>query len=130
MKFKTARQRQEWNGGDLTPRLRSLVLFTESLLKQHGIELTITCFMRTEKEQAWLYRRRKRKPRSVHEFGRGADVRTRDWPEGLAIEIRDKVNETFRYDASRPALKSAIWHDVGAGEHLHLQVSAGNAWRG
>lgn len=51
---------------------------------------------------------------------RGIDIRSHQMvnPE----EIADKINSHWQYDSYRPKMKCAIYHDVGRGPHIHLQV--------
>lgn len=51
---------------------------------------------------------------------RGMDLRCRN--EALGQLIADLVNDVWIYDSTRPLKKCAIYHDVGKGKHLHLQV--------
>lgn len=56
----------------------------------------------------------------VHGYFRGLDLRCRARERGKAIAAA--INEEFIYDPDRPWMKVAIYHDVGKGVHLHLQV--------
>ena len=51
---------------------------------------------------------------------RGLDVRsyTMDNPQAVV----DDINKYWIYDPKRPQFKCAILHDVGQGQHIHLQV--------
>ena len=51
---------------------------------------------------------------------RGMDVRSSVFSDPQAVA--DDVNENWTYDPDRPWLKCAIFHDVGRGRHIHLQV--------
>ena len=53
---------------------------------------------------------------------RGLDIRSSLYKDPDDI-CRD-INEHWTYDASRPSLKCALYHDVGQGPHIHLQVCA------
>jgi hypothetical protein len=50
---------------------------------------------------------------------RGIDLRMSG---AVAIYYTQVINETFSYDKQRPDMKCAIYHDVGFGPHIHLQV--------
>jgi len=86
--------------------LRKLLAFLES---RTGLQFTITS----------LYR-----PGDTGVHGtiplRGVDLRLRNGRIGDALA--DLVNLAWVYDPDRPEKKCAIYHDVGKGEHLHLQV--------
>lgn len=50
---------------------------------------------------------------------RAVDLRS----HGLdAAAIVEKINRHWQYDSRRPKLKCALYHDVGRGAHIHLQV--------
>ena len=51
---------------------------------------------------------------------RGIDIRSRIYENPQAIV--DDINRHFIYDINRPEKKCAILHNVGHGEHIHLQV--------
>ena len=51
---------------------------------------------------------------------RGEDVRSRVYDDPQAVV--DDVNNHWTYDPARVAMKCAIYHDVGRGPHIHLQV--------
>jgi hypothetical protein len=51
---------------------------------------------------------------------RGMDLRIHD-PEAGHV-IQERVNRVWQYDSLRPELEVAIFHNVGRGAHLHLQV--------
>jgi hypothetical protein len=38
-------------------------------------------------------------------------------------KVIEDVNNHFEYDPGRPDMRCAIYHDVGQGPHIHLQVS-------
>ena len=56
----------------------------------------------------------------VHGCGRGIDIRSRCFadPEAIAKEI----NAHWKYDPLRPEMVCALYHDIGQGAHIHLQV--------
>lgn len=51
---------------------------------------------------------------------RGLDFRCRDSIIGEKLE--EYINERWIYDHERPDIKVALYHDVGKGKHLHVQV--------
>lgn len=51
---------------------------------------------------------------------RGMDVRCRDADKGADLE--EYLNSRWQYDTQRPDKVVCIFHDVGMGAHLHLQV--------
>ena len=52
---------------------------------------------------------------------RGLDLRCSDDYTGKKVEAA--VNMRWGYDDERPAMNVCIYHDVGKGKHIHLQVS-------
>lgn len=136
LKFKSERIQKEWESGNVNIKLTKLIN-----LIQHYIsiecpdyrEITITCIVRFDPEQDDIYlnhidpevvKRYKKNPwKSVHSFWRGIDVRTHNMPGTLPYKI-DKMVNAVTYDTSRPEKQTCKYHDVGTGEHLHLQVMA------
>ena len=53
---------------------------------------------------------------------RGLDLRCSDDYTGRIVV--DWVNALWEYDPERPTMVCCIYHDVGFGRHLHLQVCA------
>lgn len=51
---------------------------------------------------------------------RGMDVRSRNFENPQAVV--DDINSHWVYDPGRPEKMCAIYHDVGLGPHIHLQV--------
>lgn len=51
---------------------------------------------------------------------RAVDFRCHDDEKGNRTE--DYINSKWIYDPMRPQMRVAIYHDVGQGKHLHLQV--------
>jgi len=58
---------------------------------------------------------------------RGMDIRSRVYADPQAVA--DDINLNWEYDPTRPDMKCAIFHDVGRGEHIHLQVNANTVRR-
>ena len=51
---------------------------------------------------------------------RGVDLSMPD--EVLGIALVALINHWWHYDFARPEMKCAIYHNVGFGPHLHIQV--------
>lgn len=51
---------------------------------------------------------------------RGMDVRSRIYDDPQAVV--DDVNAHWQYDTDRPWYPCAVYHNVGRGAHIHLQV--------
>ena len=57
--------------------------------------------------------------KSVHQYGRGADVSLSFYTDEEVKEIEQFLNNTFKYVGT---VKTALIHNVGFGNHLHIQV--------
>lgn len=64
----------------------------------------------------------KRNYSSVHDLDpyQGMDVRS--WLFEDPQAIADDINAHWQYDPARPTIKTAIYHNVGRGKHIHLQA--------
>lgn len=110
--------------GLLNPRLRAVILyaawFSEDMLNK---PLIITHLFRTQAEQNSIYtdnKMYKTAPwKSVHQFGRGCDIRIRHLTETQQKHLRRKINTSFPYDAERSHPTAFLERS-----HLHLQVCA------
>ena len=63
-----------------------------------------------------------RKTPSVHSMIplRGMDIRSRIYDNPQSVV--DDINAHWEYDHERPEMRCAIYHDVGRGQHIHLQA--------
>jgi hypothetical protein len=92
--------------------------------REAGKPAVVTHLLRTRQEQRNLYPDRPGQ-RSTHEFGRAADLRTRELSTEAALEWANWLNSTFSY-LGRAGTRTALVHEVGGhGRHLHLQVGPG-----
>ena len=108
MKFKYEQKSHEfWS---LKPKLRLILCDLEYFcLNEFGKELIITELLR--------------KPRSdndVHPYGRGADIRSWIFDDKEKLDIIEYINRKYPYGDGEH--DSIIFHDVGKGEHFHIQV--------
>lgn len=62
---------------------------------------------------------RKEDARSVHFYGRGADIRIKDWVPMQAEAIRSWTNDAFFYSNDK---KTCLIEGMGDNQHLHIQV--------
>ena len=90
----------------ISPLLRKILIDVEIQL---GFEFTITSLFRIGDD-------------GVHGTLplRACDLRCKDDITGKRIV--DVINNTWQYDPERPDMKVAMFHDVGMGAHLHIQV--------
>jgi len=121
LRFKSQRISDEWQDNRLNPLLRIIVLAAAYWhFRNTTIPAVLTGLLRTREEQQAIYPSEPNR-RSVHEYWRGADLRTTHI-NILAPEWRDWINSIFPYNGSNPAIMTALVHQVGThGEHLHLQ---------
>ncbi|MCB0221675.1 MAG: hypothetical protein KDH09_18405 [Chrysiogenetes bacterium] len=110
------------------PRVRAILLDAACFLAARGFSLLVTCLLRTRDEQRAIFERAvqlglKEPERSPHEFGRAADIRTMGIPDEVIAELVAYINLKYPYDT--PKIQCAIRHNVGGGDHLHIQVG----WR-
>lgn len=123
--FKTKRIEKEWN--DLKFKNKDLYDLVEDLSvwvnKEMGKQLVLTMIYRTQEEQDYLYRNDKRyqqkKFKSPHQFGHAVDLRSRTFTKLEIIKIENYLND--KYDRNNYYKWTALCHDVGAGDHFHLQ---------
>lgn len=59
---------------------------------------------------------------------RAVDLRCRD--ERIGNKVAGLINARWQYDPNRKWLSCAVFHDVGSGYHLHLQVHPSTASTG
>ncbi|MEK7557488.1 MAG: hypothetical protein AAB538_05905 [Patescibacteria group bacterium] len=124
IRFKTSRIENEWLAWQelLHPALYVLVLSAALwLYRKTGKRTVITDLLRTEAEERAIYPNEPDK-RSVHQYGRGADLKTNGVPPDVIKEWVDWINEAWRYYGSS-GLLTALYHEVGGGGlHLHIQI--------
>lgn len=100
----------------IDPRLRGVLLaLGYESNRRHWPRPVVTSLMRTEDEQRRL---NPRLPDGPHTDGRGADLRVTIYTTDCAVAVVAWLNAAFG-DAPQ---RTAIRHDVGAGDHIHVQV--------
>ena len=134
IKYKSDRIQKEWESGEVNHKLVKIVEFLLRFLSLEAPEIkeiVLTCILRFQDEQDHIYlnhkdpkiaaKYKKKSWPSVHQYWRGADVRTRNWPKSLINKIVVLLN-CITYDKKRPRKKTAKYHDVGTGAHIHIQT--------
>jgi len=113
MRFKTRKLREQWElKPKLHPRLRAVLTAVDAYSMFHfGKQVVVTSLVR------------KTSKKSVHYWGRGADIRSWIYTPSEVQDIVQFVVENFPYEHAR--YKSAVFHSVGKGFHIHLQVKGG-----
>lgn len=122
--FKTERQRDEWNSGNLARFCRFVFNDAALFAFDHlGWSFLITEIYRTPFEDQAL------DGTGVHPAWRAIDVRTRDQKLIDIDRIVAYVNGRYVYDPRRPAMVCAYARPHGTGPHLHLQTHPGSTFR-
>ena len=129
-------------------RLQVLALSIAGFSDLHfNKNIVITEIFRTKEQQLSYYPGQKYRP-SVHQYGRGIDFGIRTYGAGeldsdhggarlphpgfteQEIELLDEwYSRVVQYDDERPDYDSIVHHNVGLGDHLHIQVSWRNSTR-
>lgn len=101
-------------------RIRTILNFLDFYMQaRHGLELCVTELIRTQEEQYHIYGANYPK-KSVHQYGRGADVRCYNWTQAAIDDALFLLN-SIPY--GKGTYKTAIYHQVGDnGIHIHIQV--------
>lgn len=85
-------------------------------------DITVTEIFRTQEEQDSYYKDHesyKEKPwKSVHQYWRGADVRSKNFEHEEIQKITNWLN-MVHYSTKH---NTCVYHDIGLGEHWHIQV--------
>lgn len=69
------------------------------------------------------------KDKGVHGLWRGVDIRTHNFSEEEIEIILTYINSRWVYDAKRRNFAVLIYHDVGQGDHFHIQTHASTTKR-
>lgn len=104
-------------------RLQGIIIFASGYASNaFSKDVVVTSLIRTQAEHDRIYKDRPNKPKtSVHIEKRGADLRSSNLTPHQVKELVSVINSVFCYSAR---LETAIYHDVGSGAHIHLQVPA------
>jgi hypothetical protein len=91
----------------IQPNLRAVLLELDWFTwRKFNKEITITSLLRDD---------------GIHACARGGDVRSYTFTPSEQNAILVHVNGNYVYDPNRPEYNVIILHDVGQGEHFHLQ---------
>lgn len=143
---KTTILRDEFRRMD--PRLQVLAFSIAAFCDFHfGKDIVVTEIYRTKAQQLKYYPNRKYRP-SVHQYWRGIDFGVRPYgageldseedgtrmphpgfTDGEIATLDEWYTKAVQYDDERPEYDSTIYHDIGLGKHLHIQVSYRNTTR-
>lgn len=107
----------------LSRKLRMILCEIDYWASVHGEEMFVTSLIRTHEEQARLFEAGATPYKvSVHESGRGADIRPfKD--DNLNRLLIVWLDEKYPYDVKRPLIKTCLDERDGVGgSHFHIQV--------
>lgn len=121
--FKDSRREMEWLGGKVNAKLIGIILWSAWLLNQHDRTIRITHIFRTHAEQMAIYGSDS-VVTSLHELWRAVDISVLGLSEERIADLIGSGNRAFPYDKNRPQLKTFLRHDMGEGDHIHVQVMA------
>ena len=111
IRFKEPAMMSQFN--EISPKLRAIICEIAWYSQyKFGKVLIITSLIRQDNKK------------SVHYYGRGGDLRVWHYTALQIQQIVNYVNRNYPYSRYRPWLKTCVYHDVGKGPHLHVQVSA------
>lgn len=118
--FKHKRLSQEWP--ELLRLNPKLVMITLRVCQMFGGVIEITEIFRTEAMQRRYY---PNDPviKSVHQYWRGIDISLHTVAAEKVLPTIAGINASFPY--GKGEIKTALVHDIGMGNHLHLQVIDG-----
>ena len=132
LEFKTDRQREEWESGQLSKKLKWIVrVIAVASYYVFNKKVVITDIFRTQQENekiyGWAPGSRKKRPVSVHSFWRGIDLRVignkrKSHYKKAEAKTIARIGNAFLYDTKRPNKKTAVYGDQRHSNHIHLQV--------
>ena len=124
MKFKTEREKMEYESGALNEDLQNKVNLWIEWLKYRapGYEPTITSIYRSVGEYRTIYGDPDKKA-GIHSYWRAIDFRTKDMPGSLANDCKTFFN-LFPYDIDRPRFQTCLYGSGRHKNHLHIQQAA------
>jgi ferritin len=119
IKFKTEKEKLEF------PKIKSTLTFIlldmASYFNANGFDFVITDVLSEVQEDKKLKR-----ISSSHREGRAVDVRVHDIPEEFLKTFEEKFERIYRNEAAISSKTGEpnliVRHNVGAGDHLHIQV--------
>ncbi len=126
LQFKTPLIEQQWAVAVKAglPIVKIVEYFVELSINDLKKEPIMTCFLRTQAEEDALYPNQKGKV-SLHDplYKRAADMRTKMYTDEEIQYLKDKINERFEYDPTRPGkFQCALAHKIDTSAyHFHLQ---------
>ncbi len=122
--FKDKKTAEEFPKVDL--RIKGILADTAFFLGTRGYPCLVTCLWRAPERQVEIRKKaeklgQKEPVKSPHEFWRAADLSIKGIPHEIVSELISYLNEKYPYDEGS-RYKTALRHDVGFGDHVHIQV--------
>jgi len=138
MYFKNDKLEKQFYSTQLDNRIRVVIYFLLGFLPKY-IHLLITDVIRTQEEQDEIYKDneqyQEKKWQSPHQYGIAIDIclmldiaRHIHCKPYIYEQIVNIINATFKH-SNKERYHTALFHDIGHGWHIHIQVSALNQTR-
>ena len=109
IQFSNRTLQDQWESGRLHEKLVAVVYAVASrMMEEYNCVMVITSMLREGDD-------------GVHGYWRAVDIRVHNFREGEADELTSWINKVFRYNAGTKP--TALHHDSGKGDHIHLQVT-------
>lgn len=128
MRYKNDRIKKEWESGKLDKRAQIIAVFLDWFCKEYvrcingkKRDIQLTCIYRTQKEQEAIYGKGT-KIKSTHQFHRAVDIGVNAFSTDTKRMLADMINKHFKNIGKS---KVCVWHDIGLGDHFHIQVGSG-----
>jgi hypothetical protein len=119
IKFKTDKEKAEFD--KVKPVLKFILLDMASYFNANGYDFVVTDLFSEIQED-----RKLKRVSSSHREGRAADIRVKGIPDEFLKTFEEKFERIYMNEAAislktnQPNL--ILRHNVGAGDHLHVQV--------
>lgn len=113
---------------DNKPLLSLLFDVRNYVSKNFNKDITLTMIYRTQEEQDDIYRGKSnsggreydKKPwKSPHQFAHALDLRSKTFTDEEIKELTEYINN--KYNGDNYYKTTAIYHNVGLGDHYHIQ---------
>jgi len=128
VRFKNDRVEKEWESMKLDFRLVIIVGFIDWWCKKYvnridgkKKDIQITCIYRTQSEQEAIYGKGTKKL-STHQYWRAVDIGVNAFSTETKKELVDILNLHLKNMGNS---KVCVWHNIGLGDHFHIQVGSG-----
>lgn len=129
--FKNDNIKKQWESQKLSKRLETIIFALSGYIwHQFKKPLILTEIYRTQEEQDQIYandpKYKEQKFVSPHQVWRAVDCRISDFKDDELKKIQEFLFSRFIYNTKDPRYKIVLVHNIGFGNHLHIQVSDSN----